>query len=192
MKINLIKLASVGRFILGLGILFSFFVGFPKVAQVAPTDMVMTLLPISPLVLLTWPLIIAGLYFTFSTKFRWRIDIFALIVAIACFSALFQNFVKKDIRGEAELEVSVLREGNQPVQNLEVDVAEKAGQPPEGGVGETDDKGVATFYIKPGNYYIFFNSNNFPPDLKYPVEKMTPVKVEEGKINQATIILKSK
>jgi len=71
-------------------------------------------------------------------------------------------------------------------------VAEKPGQPPEGGVGETNKQGLATFYIKPGNYYIFFNSNNFPPDLKYPVEKMIPVKVEEGKINQATIILKSK
>jgi len=72
MKINLIKLASVGRFILGLGILFGFFVGFPTVAHVASTDMVMTLLPISPLVLLTWPLIVVGLYFTFSTKFRSR------------------------------------------------------------------------------------------------------------------------
>jgi len=194
MAINPVKLASVGKFILGLGILTAFFLGVPTIAH---TDLLSALMGaiMSPLIIFVLPVIFIGLYFTFSAKIRWRVDIFLLIIVIVCFSSIYQ-FIKQsvqrgDIRGETKLEVTVVKENETPVADLEVDVGEKPGTPPQGGVMTTDEKGVATFYIRPGLYVIYFNAKNFPKDLEYPQDSKQ-VRVEEGKINQATVTLKLK
>jgi hypothetical protein len=102
------------------------------------------------------------------------------------------SFGQKNIRGDAELRVLVLRDNNQPVRNLEVDLAEEPGAPPEGGTAETDENGIATFFVKPGIYYIYFNMGNFPGDLQ-PLEQGSQLaKVESGTINLETVNLKSK
>ena len=189
------KVVPVLRFIFGLAILGWLFFGIPKVIHQSPYLIIMasvsTLLPVS------LPLVLAALYFIFTVRFRWRFDIFALIIAVVCLVALnrmlnvsrflFQN----NIKGEIKLEVTVLKENHQPINNLEVDMAKTPGQPPEGGVAQTDKNGVAVFYLKPNTYAIYFNGNNFPKDLQQP-ENLTQVKVEKDKINQQTIILKRK
>jgi hypothetical protein len=96
-----------------------------------------------------------------------------------------------DIQGDTELRVIVLRDDNQPVPNLEVDVAEKPGQPPLGGTAETDQQGVATFFVKPGTYYIYFNDSNFPSDLQTLEQGSKRIEVREGEINEEIINLKS-
>lgn len=94
------------------------------------------------------------------------------------------------ISGSAELQVTVLRPDNSPATGLEVDVATQIGQPGEGGMVETDGTGVATFHIKPGTYYIFFNDTNFPKDL---LHKDTPqVTVSEGLTTKQTVHLQAK
>jgi hypothetical protein len=188
------KITPIARFIFGLALLAWLFFGIPAVIQQSSYFIIMvsltTLLPVS------LPLVLAALYFIFTGKFRWRFDILALIIAVVCLVALnrmlninrflFQN----NIKGEVKLEVTVLRENHQPVANLEVDMARTPGQPPEGGVAQTDNKGIAVFYLRPNTYARYFNGNNFPQDLQQP-ENLTQVKVEKDKINQQTIILKS-
>jgi len=96
----------------------------------------------------------------------------------------FQFFGK--IKGENELRIKILSEGK-PVKNLEVDVAKKPGPPPKGGVANTDENGIATFYLESGKYYVFFNAANFPKNLEYPAPKQ--IVVEKGKVNEYTINL---
>lgn len=97
---------------------------------------------------------------------------------------------EKGIAGTAKLEVTILAENNKPVANLEVDVAEKPGPPKLGGTAETNENGVATFNIQPGNYFIYFNSGNFPQNLKEGEPR--PIQVIEGSVSKTTITLKSK
>lgn len=92
-----------------------------------------------------------------------------------------------NIKGNAELKVTVLRPDQSPATNLEVDIATEAGQVLEGGHVKTDSTGVATFHIKPNNYFIFFNAVNFPKDLEYHGDLQ--VTVEEGKTATQTITL---
>lgn len=92
--------------------------------------------------------------------------------------------------GDTKLRVTVLKDDNIPVQNLEVDIGLKLGPPPRGGVAITDQKGEAIFYLKPGKYFIFFNAANFPKDLEYPSPRA--IEIKEGEVNQQTIYLKSK
>lgn len=102
----------------------------------------------------------------------------------------FGNNGETGILGSAKLEVTILNENNSPVPNLEVDVAEKPGPPQMGGTAQTDKNGVATFNIQPGNYFIYFNSGNFPQNLKE--GEPQPIQVSEGSVSKTTIILKSK
>jgi hypothetical protein len=94
------------------------------------------------------------------------------------------------ITGSAKLEVTILDENNKPVSNLEVDVAEKPGPPLPGGSSVTNENGVANFSIKAGSYYVYFNSGNFPQNLKEPAVRK--IEVSEGSLNEITINLKSK
>ena len=88
------------------------------------------------------------------------------------------------------LEVLVETEDGDPVTGLEIDVAERPGQPPEDGVAITNSAGVASFNMDPGNYFVFFNSNNFP--AKFQPFDPIPITIRAGDINQETIILKEK
>lgn len=190
---TLIKFAGVFRFIFGLGILAAMFVWIPLSAHSSLLMMPMMLITLTPITFLVYPLTIIGLYFVFTAKFRWRIDVLALIITVVCLIGLnqFINPARGGIRGDAALEVTVLTENQNPVANLEVDVAEKTGAPPEGGVATTNERGVAAFSVQPGNYVIYFNAGNFPQNLKYPQDS-TPVKVEAEKLNRETVILKSR
>ncbi len=95
----------------------------------------------------------------------------------------------KGIEGNAELRVTLLMDNNlkNPLPNIEVDVAEKLGQPLKGGVAITNEQGVATFKVKPGSYYIFFNSGAFPKNLAEPEPQQ--VTVSEGGTNEKTILV---
>jgi len=94
-----------------------------------------------------------------------------------------------NISGDVKLQVTVLREDKSPVPNIEVDVAKIPGPPPASGIGHTNGNGVANFEIKPGDYYLFFNADNFPTDL---VTELRPIAVKKGELNQETVILKKK
>lgn len=96
--------------------------------------------------------------------------------------------------GEVELKVRVITDKEMPVPDLEVDIDFKLPPSPNRLIAvTTDNNGIATFYLKPGIYFPFFNLNNFPPHLKHPTQAELPqLKVQEGKINEATIILKKK
>ena len=188
------KILPVLRFLFGLVILGWLFWGIPTLTHQSPIFIMMV--SVSTLAPFALPLILAAGYFLFTGRFRWRFDIIALIIAVFCSIALSRmlninlSFSKNGIKGEVKLEVTILREENsQPLADLEVDVAEKPGQPPEGGVSKTNQNGVAVFYLKPNTYTIYFNSNNFPSNLKQP-ENFVQVKVEKDRINQQTILLK--
>jgi hypothetical protein len=115
----------------------------------------------------------------------------ALVVYVGAILAGFNlpgaALLKKSIAGNEVLKVTVLMDNRvqDPVANVEVDVAETPGPPPEGGVSPTDSKGVATFHIKPGTYVIYFNNANFPKNLAVP--ELVPVTVTQGEVAQVTI-----
>lgn len=98
-------------------------------------------------------------------------------------------FLKKGIEGNAELKVTLLMDNNvqNPLSNVEIDLAEKPGQPPKGGLALTDESGVAVFKVKPGSYYIYFNDNTFPKNLKVP--ELEQIVVKEGVVNEKTILV---
>ena len=98
-------------------------------------------------------------------------------------------FLDQGIGGSAELKVTLLMDNNlkNPLANIEVDVAKKLGPPPKGGVAVTDESGVATFKIKPGNYYLYFNHASFPKNLAVPESQ--PITVTEGAVNQKTLLI---
>ena len=81
-------------------------------------------------------------------------------------------------------------ENNDPLVNVEVDIAEMPGPPLSGGVAHTNENGIAVFQIKPGDYFIFFNSGNFPEDFIEPEPR--EVTIKEGELNEFTIILELK
>jgi hypothetical protein len=95
------------------------------------------------------------------------------------------------ITGDVELKVIVLDEKKNPISNLEVDLDKNV--PPSPGrmlFVDTDENGVATFQLKPGTYFVFFNGNNFPNDFRIPNTRKIDVK--SGQENELTIILKRK
>ena len=104
----------------------------------------------------------------------------------------FSLSVEKDegIQGEARLEVTLKMDNGRLLDNVEVDLAEEPGPPPIGGVALSDENGLAVFNVRPGNYFIFFNDNNFPKNIE--ASEPQPVEVMTDKINQQTIILKIK
>jgi hypothetical protein len=104
----------------------------------------------------------------------------------------FSLSVEKDegIQGNARLEVTLKMDNGRLLDNVEVDLAEEPGPPPIGGVALSDENGLAVFNVKPGNYFIFFNDNNFPKNVESP--EAQPVEVLADKVNQKTIILNIK
>ena len=88
------------------------------------------------------------------------------------------------------MEVVLQVENGSPLANIEVDIAEIPGPPLSGGASFTNENGIATFQIEPGDYFIFFNSNNFPEDFNEPEPEAITVK--EGSLNKFTIILEVK
>ena len=93
----------------------------------------------------------------------------------------------KGIQGNSQLEVALIMDNGSPLGNVEVDLAETPGQPPIGGVALSDENGLAVFNVQPGDYFIFFNDNNFPPNVQTP--EPISVEVKEGVVNQIEIIL---
>lgn len=98
------------------------------------------------------------------------------------------QFGDQGIKGDVTLQVILKMEdmGN-PVANVEVDLAEEPGQPPIGGTALSDENGVALFNIRPGRYFIFFNDNNFPKNLRTPEPQ--PIEVKSGEINKTEILM---
>ncbi len=103
------------------------------------------------------------------------------------------TFSGKSIEGDARLEVKLVLDNGQPLTKIEVDVAEKPGRPPKGGMTVTDESGVASFNIRPGTYVIYFNLGTFPKNLDWPEGgPETNVLVSEGAVTQKTLVLKTK
>ncbi len=101
------------------------------------------------------------------------------------------KFLEKSIEGSATLEVKLLMDNRvNPVTQTEVDLSEKPGFPPRGGVAVTNESGIATFKVKPGTYYIYFNENTFPKNLKVP--ELEQVIIKEGVANEKTILITAK
>jgi hypothetical protein len=121
----------------------------------------------------------------------------ALLLVVFYFGAIFLGFnlpgvslfkKQKSISGDNLLEVTVMMDNKRdPVANVEVDVGKEAGPPPIGGITQTDELGVARFYLQPGTYVIFFNQLSFPKNLEMPAPR--PVTVIEDGQNQITIEL---
>jgi hypothetical protein len=95
------------------------------------------------------------------------------------------------ITGDVELKVIVLDEKKKPIPNLEVDLDKNVPPSPASILFvDTDENGVATFQLKPGTYFVFFNGNNFPNDFRIP--RTQKIDVKSGQENKLTIILKRK
>ncbi|MDD5606756.1 MAG: hypothetical protein PHN37_02745 [Candidatus Pacebacteria bacterium] len=124
-----------------------------------------------------------------------KIKLSVLLIIFVFLGYILGNFfpfqanknLDEGIGGEAILEITIMTEKQQLLSGIEVNVAEKIGPPSLGGVVLTNDKGVAVFNIKPGSYYVFFNSSNFPTNLDYPEPRA--INIEEEKLNKETIIL---
>ncbi len=101
-------------------------------------------------------------------------------------------FLEKSIAGNEVLKVRVVMDNTaqNPINNVEVDLGEKPGPPAKGGAMVTDNMGVATFKVKPGAYVIYFNESSFPKNLKTP--DLVSVQVEEGQINEKTVLVTTK
>ncbi len=191
---NTIKIIiKILRFLVGLSAFSWLFWLGPKLAE---QDIISALFGyvMFPLVIFSVPTVIIGLYFIFTTKIRLRLDIILLLLlAFLIFNLkpAISPSSNKDISGEARVEITVLKEDKIPAANIEVNLGEQPGTPPAGGRQLTNSKGVATFFVKPGKYKIYFNNLNFPSDLIQPIDSL-PIKVEEGKTNAKTVILNYK
>jgi hypothetical protein len=99
------------------------------------------------------------------------------------------DFLDKGIEGEGVLKVTLLMDNNvkNPLPNIEVDVAKKPGPSPRGGIAATDEAGVATFKIKPGSYYIFFNNSTFPKNLEMP--QPVQITVSKETVSEKTMLM---
>jgi hypothetical protein len=78
-----------GRFVLGLGIIgaLEYIAIFIEHSPMLPL-MGMVVMP--PLAILFLPPIVSAIYFMFSSKMRWRIDILLFIVSVICI-VVFSN-----------------------------------------------------------------------------------------------------
>jgi hypothetical protein len=121
----------------------------------------------------------------------------AVLITTLYIGAIFAGFnlpkpsflEDKGIAGDATLKVTLLMDNNlrNPLSKIEVDVAKEPGPPPKGGIAYTDEQGVATFNIKPGEYYIYFNTLNFPKNLSVPREQA--VTVAPNAIAEKTLLI---
>lgn len=96
----------------------------------------------------------------------------------------------KSIKGDARLSVKLVLDNGAPLPNVEVDVAKQVGPPSKDGTFVTDETGTAKFFVVPGNYFIYFNLNNFPKNLQLPPAQQ--IAVEENVNNSKTITIKAK
>ncbi len=195
-KTIFLKIASVGRFVLGLVLLGVVFWWFPTHYGESPIFILMMMVTPSPLLFFLWPIVAGAVYFIFTAKFRWRIDIIASILIIVSLWGMFtlaasSSKNNEDISGNAALKVVIMDEAKRPVADLEVDVSTTPGAPPKGGVLKTNEYGTANFSLKPGKYYIFFNSNGWPAQYVQPNQDVS-VEVNLEKEMEQQIILKSK
>jgi hypothetical protein len=101
------------------------------------------------------------------------------------------SFFEKSIEGDTKLEVRLVLDNGAPLSRVEVDIGEKIGPPAKGGVAVTDENGVATFNIRSGDYVVFFNTISFPKNLVIPKDGVN-VQVQDDRVNQKTIVLKTK
>jgi len=138
---------------------------------------------------------IPGLYFMFTSKIRWKVDVLMGILAILSILLTTTSFIPEitagDISGNNLVVIKVVDKDNLPIVGLEVDIGAKPGPPPEGGIAITEENGTARFNLKAGTYYIYFNDNNFPKEYKQPSEFET-INVVDGKTTLKTITLEKK
>jgi len=102
------------------------------------------------------------------------------------------NALKAQVEGDTPLYVQILSDAGTPVANLEVDFGIRNA---DGGhelamYNFTNQSGVATFFVKDGDYLIFFNTNGFPSNLAY-MGALTSVTVTNATLNEKTITLKN-
>lgn len=126
--------------------------------------------------------------------------ILTLIILVALYAgAIFAGFnlpkpafLDNGIEGNTELKIILLMDNNvkNPLSNIEVDVAEKPGQPPKGGIAITNEQGIAIFKIKPGSYFIYFNNLTFPKNLNTPEPQS--ITITEGVVNEKTLLITTK
>jgi hypothetical protein len=95
--------------------------------------------------------------------------------------------------GNDVLEVTIQKKDGSVLAGIEVDLWADGKQegPPTAAIEETDTRGIATFNLKPGTYWLGYNLENWPEDLEIPVGQ-TELTVESGKTNSVTIILKAR
>jgi hypothetical protein len=120
-------------------------------------------------------------------KKGWLLGVLILVVGYvlgSLFPLSLNNVLQQDIRGKAEVQVTILQSKDKsPVTKLNVFMGKKPGPPPRGGQATTDNNGVATFYVKPDVYYVYFSTGDFPADLEY----TTPQKPLQAVENQTTV-----
>ncbi|MFA5128688.1 MAG: hypothetical protein WC445_01835 [Patescibacteria group bacterium] len=185
-----VKIIKYARFVFGLLILVWLFFITPILAN-QDFITVAYFYIMSPFVVFAIPSIAVSVYFLVTTKIRFRLDVVLLLLLLFLLFSLGRGVMPENISGDAELQVTVMRQNGAPVVNIEVDVAKETGQPPQGGFRNTNADGVATFKIKPGDYVIYFNQGNFPADLMPPPGPVS-VQVGEGELSLKTIILETK
>jgi|GEM_PF-2027054 len=136
-----------------------------------------------------------------KAKFNMKGKIIFISIIVFCLGYLVGNFFplgiislirpSEPISGDVELKVTVLDEKRNPISNLEVDLDKKVPPSPARMLfATTDENGIATFQLKPGTYFVFFNSLNFPNDFQIPLTRKVDVK--SGQVNELTITLKRK
>jgi hypothetical protein len=188
-KLN--RISKVLRFFLALAIFIWLLWLAPKLTGQETVGTLM-LYGMFPMMIFSIPAALIGLYFIITTKFRMRLDIILLLILIFLLSTLYKFMIPQqpsgDISGNTRVEITLLNESQQSLTNVEVDLGNQPGTPPSGGRQLTNSKGVATFFVKPGKYSIYFNDISFPKDLMKPVD-LLQINVEERKSNTKTIIL---
>lgn len=102
----------------------------------------------------------------------------------------FSRLAGRSIEGNTVLQVKAFMDNGTPVPKLEIDLDVQPGPPAKGGASYTDENGIATFKVKPGDYVIYFNSGTFPKNLN--MIGIMPVTVEAGKVNEKTLYFKAK
>ena len=185
------NISKILRFFLGLSV-FIWLLWFAPMFVKQETIGALMFYAMFPMVAFAVPAALIGLYFIITTKFRMRLDIILLLILVFLLSTLYKFMIPQepsyDISGQTRVGITLLNENQQPLTNIEVDLGDKPGTPPSGGRQLTNSKGVATFFLKPGKYFIYFNDKSFPKELMKPVD-LLQINVEEGKQNTKTIIL---
>lgn len=117
--------------------------------------------------------------------------IIILIAGIIIFQFSKQTPQPQFVEGEETLEVQILDPGNNPIQNVEIDLwtSENQNGPPSASYETTNSEGKVLFKIPQGNYLIGFNGYKFPEEFIFP-EKIS-ISVEKGE-NKKAITLELK